>query len=440
MHLRNKTICHAHVFTPFLEFFQGQSAGGILLLICTAIALTWANSPWADDYHQLFSSQLSLAWGSLVLSKDLLHWINDGLMALFFLAVGLEIKRELLAGELVEPKQALLPVAAAVGGMVFPALIYIIINPDIPAANGWGIPMSTDIAFALGILALLGERIPIGIKVFLTALAIIDDLGAVLIIALFYSGTIAWNYLLIAAVIIIILILINRMGIRSLLPYSFLGLALWAVVLQSGIHATIAGVLLALTIPARSRIEPDEFVKSTRHLLNRFENSCTSSEDILGNAKVHHTLGEIKQVRLSIEPPLQRIEHAVHPWVSFLIMPLFALANAGIIINSDTALALISPISIGIILGLVLGKQLGITIFAWIAVRTGLAVLPEGVNWLQIHGVACLAGIGFTMSIFVASLAFPQAELLYAAKAGILIASLFSALLGICLLSIANKP
>lgn len=294
MYSRIRKNCYSGVFTPFLEFFQRQSIGGILLLFCTAIALIWANSPWASYYHQLFSSQLSLAWGSLVVSKDMLHWINDGLMALFFLAVGLEIKRELLAGELVEPRQALLPVAAALGGMVFPALIYIVFNPGFPAVNGWGIPMSTDIAFALGILALLGDRIPIGIKVFLTAVAIIDDLGAVLIIALFYSGTIAWNYLMIAAIIIVILLLLNRIGVRSLLPYALLGLALWVTFLQSGVHATVAGVLLALTIPARSRIEPDEFLNSTRQLLNRFENYCDSGKDILGNVKVHQTLGEIK--------------------------------------------------------------------------------------------------------------------------------------------------
>jgi len=367
---------------PFQEFFRLESASGILLAAFTLLALAWANSPWKESYEAVWNTEVSIGFGSAVLSKTLLHWINDGFMTVFFLLVGLEIKRELLIGELAEIKKATLPIAAALGGMVVPALIYIAINHQTSTVSGWGVPMATDIAFSLGVLTLLGKRIPYQLKIFLTAFAIVDDLGAVLVIAIFYTSEISFVALGATGTLLVALQVLNKRGVRRLLPYLLVGLLLWLAVLKSGVHATVAGVMLAMTIPAR------------RHSEKNTEGT-----------------------------PLQTLEHALHPWVSFIIMPVFALSNAGVGLSAQLLSTILHPIGLGIILGLLLGKQIGITLFSWLAVRTGIASLPTSVRWLHVYGASLLGGIGFTMSLFIAVLAFGEGHLLSIAKIGVLIAS-----------------
>ncbi len=425
-----KRIPILRIVRPFQEFVKLEASGGILLLACTVLALAWANSPWGKSYVDLWHTQATIGIGGFILSKDLLHWINDGLMVVFFFVVGLEIKREVLAGELASAKKAALPIAAALGGMIVPAAIYSIFNAGGAGAMGWGIPMATDIAFALGALTLLGNRVPLALKVFLTALAIVDDIGAVLVIALFYTTQISWLWLFIGGIILLALIVANQVGVRSLLFYTLLGIGLWLAFLQSGIHTTIAGVLLAMTIPARARIHRDAFLERSRALLSEFEQASGHSENILTNPVQQAALQELETACEQTETPLQRFEHALHPWVTFTIMPIFALANAGVTFAGDVSVMLIHPVSIGVAAGLVLGKQLGITLFTWLAVKSRLAVLPNGITWKQIYGVGWLGGIGFTMSLFIATLAFDGSELLTAAKLGILTASLLAGIVG----------
>lgn len=413
---------------PLQEFLDEEASSGILLLLGTIIALVWANSPWVNGYHNLWHDKLTIGYGNLVLSKSLLLWINDGLMAIFFLVVGLEIKREVMTGELSSPKQALLPIVAAIGGMVCPALIYVFLNLGGPGSAGWGIPMATDIAFALGVLALLGKRVPVALKVFLTAFAIVDDIGAVLVIALFYSGEPVWSSLIVAAGFLLFLLLVNRLGVHHPLVYLLLGVGLWLAFLKSGIHATIAGVLLAMTVPGKARIDQQAFVRHSRDILDNFETASTGPSEV--KEKQQAALQALEAAIKHAESPLQRMEHRLHPWVAFLIMPIFALANAGITFSSDFPAIVTQPVSIGVILGLVLGKQIGITTFVWLAVKSRLADLPRDVTWRQIYGVSWLGGIGFTMSIFIASLAFGDTPLLTAAKAGILAASLLAGTVG----------
>jgi len=373
----------ARVLGPFQRFVSTEAAGGVVLLACAAIALAWANSPWGAGYHTLWETPLGFDGRAFGLTLTLREWVNDGLMAVFFLLVGLEIKRELIVGELSSRRSAALPVIAAIGGMVVPAAAYALVNRGGPGAAGWGIPMATDIAFALGILALLGDRIPSGLRVFLAALAIADDLGAVLVIGIFYTTGVHAIALVGAAVIFAILIAANRSGIRGAAFYIALGIVLWLFVLLSGVHATIAGVLLALAIPARSRGGDDQ----RRTLLDSFES-------------------------------------ALHAPVAFVIMPAFALANAGVPLGGSVAAALGSPVALGVVLGLVLGKPAGIMLASAVAVRTGAARLPDGVSWRQLHGVSWLGGVGFTMSLFIAALAFPDTTTLDVAKLGVLTASI----------------
>lgn len=383
----------------FREFVQNQAAGGIILILFTVLALAWANSPWYQSYTDLFGTYLTVGLGDWEISKPLLLWINDGLMAIFFFLVGLEIKREVLVGELASVRRAMLPVSAAVGGMAIPALIYLIFNAGSDGARGWGIPMATDIAFALGVLALLGSRAPITLKIFLTAVAIVDDIGAVLVIALFYTDEVAVMSLLVGAGFLAALIGANRLGVQRGPVYVLLGLGLWVAVLQSGVHATVAGVLLAMTIPARAW-----------------------SRGPAGDLHDEH------------ESLLLRLEHGLQPWVAFAIIPLFAIANAGVRVEGDFAGQLSDPIALGIILGLLIGKQIGVTGFAWLSVRTGIAALPPGISWRQIHGVSSLAAMGFTMSLFIATLAFGDPAVLDTAKIAILVASLAAGVLGWSLL------
>ena len=424
---------------PFVEFTRIEAAGGILLLTCALLALLWANSPFANSYTALWDTKVTVAIGSFKIAKPLLLWINDGLMAVFFFVVGLEIKREVLVGELSTGRQAALPVAAAVGGMIVPAAIYAALNAGGDGRGGWGVPMATDIAFALGVLALLGDRVPTALKVFLTALAIADDLGAVLVIALFYTDQIAWSWLAGGLGLLVVLAVANRLGVRSLVVYLGLGLLLWVAFLKSGVHATVAGVLLALTIPARGRLDGPRFLSEGHATLDAFAAADESASPGHLTAEQQSAVMTLEEACEQAGTPLHRLEHALHPWVGFGIMPVFALANAGVAMSGDLGATVAHPISLGVILGLVVGKQLGVLGFAWLAVRTGLAALPQQLTWRQIHGAACLAGIGFTMSLFIAGLAF-EATLLPMAKVGILTASLVSGVIGWLVLSRGPQP
>jgi Na+:H+ antiporter, NhaA family len=420
------------------EFLHDEAFGGILLLACALAALAWANSPWDNAYDRLWHATLAIGTNRVHLDLSLQHWVNDGLMALFFVVVGLEIKRELLVGELASPRRAALPAIAALGGVLLPAGLYALVNGGESGADGWGIPMATDIAFALGVLALLGERVPVALKVFLTALAIVDDIAAVIVIALFYTAGVSWSAVGVAVAFLAALVLANRLHVRSLPVYGLLGLGLWAAVHESGVHATVAGVLLALTIPARTRIDPDAFVARSRVILDEFARAGTHGANILTNGAQQEALAELEDAVEGVGAPLQRLEHALHPFVAFVIVPLFALANAGVKIDGDLGSTLGSRVTIGVVLGLVIGKQVGITLFAWLATRFGLTVLPDGTSWRQLYGVGWLAGIGFTMSLFVADLAFGSAgeeNLLTEAKLGILLASLIAGVAGWLVLS-----
>ena len=428
------------IVRPFQDFAHKQSSGGILLIIATAIALAWANSPWGESYATLWQTKLTVGVGGFSISKDLTHWINDGLMAVFFLVVGMEIKRKILVGELSSPRSAALPVAAAVGGAVVPALIYLAINAGTKGAGGWGIPMATDIAFALGVLALLGKRAPATLKVFLTALAIVDDIVAVLVIALFYTSEISWGALGVGAVFLAALVVANLIGVGRTLVYAVLGVGLWLCFLLSGIHATIAGVLLALTVPATSFINPGAFLERSRYILDRFEDAGEKGENVLTNEERQAALHALNHATYKLEPPLHELEYTLHPWVVFAIMPIFALANAGVPIGGSIAEALTSSVALGIVAGLVFGKQLGITLLAWLVVRLRVSELPEEIGWRHIYGASWLAGIGFTMSLFISDLAFANSQLVETAKLGILVASLIAGVVGWAILRGASSP
>jgi Na+:H+ antiporter, NhaA family len=421
----------AALVRPFQKFAGRETSGGIVLLACTLVALVWANSPWAQSYTALWHTRFSIGLAGFNLSKELHFWVNDALMAVFFFVVGLEIKRELLAGELASARQAALPILAALGGVAVPALLYSTLNASGPGASGWGIPMATDIAFAIGVMALLGNRIPLGLKVFLTALAIADDIAAVLVIAVFYTADLQWGALGLAALFLLLAMAANRLGVRHPLPYVLIGMALWVTVLFSGIHATIAGVFLAFMIPCRTAIKQRDFVKHGRALLDHFERSAqTEPFDILSDIEQQVAVDALEDACEKVQPPLRRLEHALHPWVTFLIMPLFALANAGVSFSGGLRQAISEPVTLGIVLGLVLGKPIGVTLASWLAVRSGLASLPANVSWRHIHGAGWLAGIGFTMSLFMTGLAFTDDAHLTAAKLGILLASLTAGIAG----------
>jgi NhaA family Na+:H+ antiporter len=420
---------------PFQSFIHAEAAGGVLLLGATIAAMIWANSPWSGTYQEFWNTPVSLVVGTHALTETLLEWINDGLMAMFFFVIGLEIKREILVGELASWRQAALPLAAALGGSILPALLYAALNAGTEGVRGWGIPMATDIAFSLGILSLLGSRVPLALKVFLTALAIADDLMAVLVIAFFYTSTISWMSLAVGALFLILLIAANWVGVRHPLVYSILGIGgLWLAFLLSGVHATIAGVIAAMTIPARTRLTVPEFLTKGQALLDRFEEVVSPDRPSLANREQHRIARSMKTAVTHVETPLQQLEHALHPWVTVVVMPLFALANAGVTLDADLVAMLVNPVALGICLGLLVGKPVGILFSAWLAIRGGLATMPEGVSWAQLGAVGVLAGIGFTMSLFIAGLAFPRGPSLMAAKEGILIASTVAGLTGWLLL------
>ncbi|MCB0717692.1 MAG: Na+/H+ antiporter NhaA [Bacteroidetes bacterium] len=423
----NRPLERLPLVKPIQDFIRLESSGGILLLACAVIAIVWANSPAAGSYFDLWGSIMTVGLGDYVLSKPLLLWINDGLMAIFFFVVGLEIKREFLIGELSSAKKASLALAAAVGGMIVPAAIYAIMNLGGSGSDGWGIPMATDIAFALGVLALLGKRAPLALKVFLTALAIVDDLGAVLVIAIFYTAKIKMGFLLFGAATLVVLAIGNRLGIRRTSFYVVLGVVLWVAFLKSGVHATVAGVLLALTVPARRLIDASEFLDRGRSLMDRFSLNMREGMARPSSDQVN-TLHALEDAVEKLDTPAYRMEHALHGWVAYFIMPVFALANAGVALGGGVNFG--SPVTLGIIAGLFLGKQIGVTLFAWLSVKLGIAELPQGVAWRQVYGVSLLCGIGFTMSLFIANLAFSEAALLDEAKIGILAASVVSGIAG----------
>ncbi|MCS6901634.1 MAG: Na+/H+ antiporter NhaA, partial [Myxococcales bacterium] len=390
------------VVRPFRQFFRTEAASGITLMAMTAIALLWANSRFGKSYEGLLHLPVTFSMGQQGLSWPLHHWINDALMSVFFLVVGMEIKRELLVGELRTVRQATLPALAALGGMLVPAAIHLTFNRGSIGQPGWGVPMATDIAFALGCLALVANRVPSSLVVFLMALAIFDDLGAILVIAFFYGGKIHPEALLVAGGITGLLMLMARLRVTLLWPFLVLGVALWGAVLKSGIHATIAGVILGLCIPARGARRPTEVLEDLDRAVTRLRISARGRDlDAAG------PLGAIERHLAAVQPPLDRMVRSLHPWVAFGIVPLFALANAGVAIHGNIRELALSPVALGASLGLSLGKPLGIFGVTWLAVTLRLAPRPTGATWIQLLGVSVLAGIGFTMSIFVATLAFP---------------------------------
>lgn len=420
--------------SSFTEFFQRTTSTGIIILAMTAIALIWTNSPAYESYGLMLHQAIKIAIGNLKLEFTLEHVVNDGLMVLFFLVVGLEIKRELLVGELSTRQKALLPMIAAVFGMVGPALVYLFYNAGTPAAGGWGVPVATDIAFALGVLALLGDKIPSGLRVFLAALAIVDDLLAVLVIALFYTASLNVTMLVAAVGITAALYAGNRLRINSLWFYGILGFALWIVVLSSGIHATIAGVVLAMCIPAESRIDRVSFFTKARTVLDAIAQRTETDEEEGAQMDAVHALERMCE---HVQTPLHRIEHGLSGIVSFVIMPIFALFNAGVRIESSMISTVTSPLSLGVILGLFIGKQAGITLSVWLSYKLGITRLPEHVTMQQMYGVSLLCGIGFTMALFVAQLAFQSSpDQLSTAKLSVLIGSSLSAIVGAAVLSL----
>jgi NhaA family Na+:H+ antiporter len=432
------------IFKPTQRFFRKEAASSILLIAATIMALIWINSSIGETYHSFWHTEVSFAFGHFHISKTLVHWINDGFMSLFFFTVGLEIKREILVGELATPKKALLPVIAALGGMIVPGLIYAALNIGLPTISGWGVPVATDIAFALGAVAVFGRRLPVGLRIFLAAFAIADDLGAVVIIAIFYTKEIVWSYLIISLFLILGLAVANFLWIRWTLVYAILGLAVWFFVLGSGIHPTIAGVIVSLFVPARGRYDTDNFLQNVRKITEKFEcedQSCGYS--ILLNQEHMHAVQALELACHDVETPLQRLMHALHPWVAFLILPFFAMGNTGLTFHGIVFSEMVSNTVItGIIFGLVFGKPLGVMLFSYVSVKTGIASLPQGVRWSHIFGGAMLGGIGFTMSLFLADLSFSEPQILNYARIAILTGSIFSAVIGMTFLGFVStvKP
>ena len=424
------------ILKPTQQFFRKEAASSILLIAATIIALIWVNSDVGETYHRFWHTKISFTFAHFHISKTLLHWVNDGLMSLFFFTVGLEIKREILVGELATPKKALLPVIAALGGMIVPGLIYAAINIRLPTIHGWGIPVATDIAFALGAVAVFGRRLPVGMRIFLAAFAIADDLGAVVIIAIFYTKEIVWSNLIISLFLTLGLAVANFFWIRQTLIYAILGLAVWFFVLGSGVHPTIAGVIVSLFVPARGRYDTDNFLQNVKKITEKFEceeQSCGYS--ILLNQEHLYAVQALELACHDVETPLQRLMHALHPWVAFVILPLFALGNTGLVFRGIVFSEMVSnPVIIGVIFGLVVGKPIGIMLFSYISVKSGMASLPQQVRWSHILGGAMLGGIGFTMSLFLSELSFSDPHIIDYARFAILAGSILSAVFGMSFL------
>ena len=423
------------VISPFQRFFRKIVTGSYPLFVAATAALIWANIS-ADTYHSFWHVEVSISLGPFHISKSLVHWIDEALMTLFFFIVGLEIKREVIVGGLSSRKQAILPIAAAVGGMLFPAMIYIAFNYGTPAVRGWGIPMATDIAFSLAVLAILKDRVPAGLRLFLSAFAIADDLGAVLVIAIFYTQTLIWKYLIYSLLFLAGLAVANRLWIRKTLVYVILGIGMWFAVLNSGVHATVAGVMVAMFIPAKGKYDTDTFVRNVKTYLNEIECDSDCGLSILLNRRHLNAVQAIDFACQDVETPLQRLEHALQSWVAYLVLPLFALANSGLVLKSMNVMqAFGNPVTLGVLFGLVVGKPLGIFLFAYLACKFLDARLPQGVRWSHIFGTALLGGIGFTMSLFISGLSFTTAQFLDFSKLGIILASVISGILGMAILS-----
>lgn len=422
----------SRVLTPFEAFIHRQTTSGMLLMGTAIIALFLANGVFAEAYQHLIHTPISLNIGSWAINMSMHHWVNDGLMAFFFFVVGLELKREIMVGELSDIRQAALPIIAAIGGMVAPALIYLAFNHDGAAARGWGVPMATDIAFAVGALVLLAHRVPKALITFLVALAIADDLGAVLVIALFYTQELAVNWLIVSVLLVASLFIFNFAGIRKIMPYFLVAVFLWYALLQSGVHATLAGILSALTVPARSKYDPSLFAGLINQQIDRFIASHHQDDSLMTNEKLYSIVQNLEESVKGVQTPLQRLENIWHLPVAFIVIPIFALFNAGIPLQfnsmSDT---FTHPVMLGVMFGLLLGKFIGITGACWLALRFGIGQLPTGTSFSQIAAVSVLGGIGFTMSIFIAELGFAnQPEYLLMAKTGVLAASLLAGLSG----------
>ena len=431
-----------YLINPFQQFFKKIATGGVLLICSAIVAVLWANLA-TSSYHSFWHTDVTFSMGPFSIAKSVQHWIDEALMTLFFFTVGLEIKREILIGELNQLRKAILPIAAAAGGMIFPALIYVFFNSSSPeTSQGWGIPMATDIAFALAALSLISKRIPFGVKIFLSALAIVDDIGAVLIIAIFYTKTIYWQYLFVSLGFLLVLGILNFINIKKTLPYAMLGVGMWFFILGSGVHATVAGVIVAFFIPARGKYNTDTFLKEVHTFIGKIEcPSGTCGHSILMDQSHLNAVQAIAVACHHTMTPLQRLEHALTSWVGLLILPLFALANGGVVIGEvDMIAAFTHPVTLGVSMGLIFGKPVGIFISTFLVSKIMHAPLSKGVTWSHIGGASVLAGIGFTMSIFIAGLSFPDPYYLELSKFGIILGSLISASLGITILYFSSHP
>jgi NhaA family Na+:H+ antiporter len=426
--------------TPLQSFMQTSVSGSGLLLLGTALALIMANSPMADRYDAFWATHLTIGTDRFGIDESLRHWVNDALMALFFFILGLEIKREFLVGELRSPRLAALPISAAIGGAVVPALVYIAFTLGSEGVHGWGIPMATDTAFSLGILSVLGSRVPPLLLVFLTAFSIVDDILAVLVIAVFYTDAISWPALALAGGLLGILVVANVAGFHRWPVYAFVGVGVWLAIFQSGVHGTVAGILVALTVPARSWINPSEFLVRARQSIDDFERACYLTPNILTNEPQQQATQTLEHLCEEVETPMTHLQHQLNPWVAYGILPLFAFANAGIPVTSGIGDALGSPVTWGVMAGLVLGKPIGILCFAWLAVRSGVAIRPAAISWAHLGGVALLGGIGFTISLFITELAFGAGDRADAARIGILFASVIAGTVGYVVLRETLAP
>ena len=417
---------------PLMRFISIESAGGVVLLVAAVSALLWANAPFGESYEQFWETHFELSFAGIHLAESLRDLVNDGLMAIFFFVVGLEIKRELVTGDLRDPKAAALPVIAALGGMIVPAVLYLSFNGGGEASQGWGIPMATDIAFSVGIVSLLGRRVPVGARLFLLALAIVDDIGAITVIAIFYTDTLLLGYLGAAIGGLAAVAVANRVGVRSMTFYIPVALATWYFLLESGVHATLAGVALGMLTPVRSMYSDSDFHHRTLRILKRYDVASAASR---GRERIDQDALEVSIIARESVSPLRRLETALHPWSSFVIVPVFALANAGVRFSGvDVGEAVTHPVSLGVMIGLFAGKIVGVSVFSWLAVKLRLGVLPRFAGWTHIVGLAAIAGVGFTVSLFITGLAFDSAVLADRAKIGIFVGSFASGVVGYLIL------
>lgn len=433
-------ITRRQIRSSFSHFVHNEAIGGIILLCCAVIALICANTDALTGFTRFWTdTNASIHLGTFSIDMSLEQWVNDGLMAVFFFVVGLEIKREMMVGELKSFKHSALPILAALGGMIFPALIYTIFNFGTSTSNGWGIPMATDIAFAIGILSLLGNRVPLGLKVFLTALAIVDDLGSIVVLAIFYpSHALHFDMLGYALLVVVVLLVFNKMKVNRILFYIIPGIALWYFVLQSGVHATIAGVLLALTIPSSTKINEVQFMVSIKHLLDKFKLNSQRGIDVLANPQQQEVIHNMSTEIRHVEPLMHTFEAALHPWVTFFIMPVFALVNSGVALNFSSADS-IPPVAVGIFFGLFIGKPVGIFLFSLLSCLFKIAELPAGSNWKQLWAIGMIGGIGFTMSIFIDSLAFTDQSAIDMGKIAIIMTSVVVSVVGLIVVSLTCR-